>query len=124
MAAAAGIYFISQIKSESEKLKEDALESSQAYSDLQSEVSSVNEELKGIQTRIEELNSKDKLSFIEQAELERLEKAPIKELVVLNTIDLPPEKRLDKITVISVADIFAAAIENVYLDKPMSKIYD
>ena len=56
--------------------------------------------------------------------MERLEKAPIKELVVLNTIDLPPEKRLDKITVISVADIFAAAIENVYLDKPMSKIYD
>ena len=56
--------------------------------------------------------------------MERLEKAPIKELVVLNTIDLPPEKKLDKITVISVADIFAAAIENVYLDKPMSKIYD
>ena len=32
--------------------------------------------------------------------------------------------KLDKISVISVADIFAAAIENVYLDKPMSKIYD
>ena len=31
---------------------------------------------------------------------------------------------MDKIKVISVADIFAAAIENVYLDKPMSKIYD
>ena len=43
---------------------------------------------------------------------------------MLNTIDLPAEKKLDKITVISVADIFAAAIENVYLDKPMSKIYD
>ena len=56
--------------------------------------------------------------------MERLEKSPIKELVILNTIDLPPEKKLDKITVISVADIFAAAIENVYLDKPMSKIYD
>ena len=56
--------------------------------------------------------------------MERLEKSPIKELAVLNTIDLPPEKKLDKITVISVADIFAAAIENVYLDKPMSKIYD
>ena len=34
------------------------------------------------------------------------------------------EVELDKISVISVADIFAAAIENVYLDKPMSKIYD
>ncbi len=56
--------------------------------------------------------------------IERLEKAPIKELAVLDTIELPPEKKLDKISVISVADIFAAAIENVYLDKPMSKIYD
>jgi hypothetical protein len=25
---------------------------------------------------------------------------------------------------LTVADIFAAAIENVYLDKPMSKLYD
>ena len=56
--------------------------------------------------------------------MERLERAPIKELAVLDTICLPPEKMLDKIKVISVADIFAAAIENVYLDKPMSKIYD
>ena len=56
--------------------------------------------------------------------IERIEKSPIKELVMLNTIDLPEDKKLDKIKVISVADIFAAAIENVYLDKPMSKIYD
>ena len=56
--------------------------------------------------------------------IERLAASPIKELAVLNTIDLPPEKMLDKFKVISVADIFAAAIENVYLDKPMSKIYD
>ena len=34
------------------------------------------------------------------------------------------EKMLDKFEVLSVADIFAAAIENVYLDKPMSKLYD
>ncbi len=56
--------------------------------------------------------------------MERLEKSPIKELVVLDTIQLPEEKKLDKIKIISVADMFAAAIENVYLDKPMSKIYD
>lgn len=56
--------------------------------------------------------------------IERLAASPIKELAILNTIDLPPEKMLDKFKVISVADIFAAAIENVYLDKPMSKIYD
>lgn len=56
--------------------------------------------------------------------IERLEKSPIKELVMLDTIHLPEEKLLPKMKVLSVADMFAAAIENVYLDKPMSKIYD
>ena len=56
--------------------------------------------------------------------IERIEKSPIEELVMLDTIYLPEEKRLPKMKVITTADIFAAAIENVYLDKPMSKIYD
>lgn len=56
--------------------------------------------------------------------IERLEKSPIDELVMLDTVYLPPEKRLEKMKILSTADIFAAAIENVYLDKPISKIYD
>ena len=56
--------------------------------------------------------------------LERLEKSAIDELVMLDTIDLPEEKRLPKMKILSTADIWAAAIENVYLDRPMSKIYD
>ncbi|MBQ8295639.1 MAG: ribose-phosphate pyrophosphokinase [Clostridia bacterium] len=56
--------------------------------------------------------------------LERLEKSAINKFVTLDTIYLPEEKRLDKFEVLTVADIFAAAIENVYLDKPMSKLYD
>jgi len=56
--------------------------------------------------------------------LERLEKSPITELVMLDTIHLPEEKMLPKMKILTTADIFAAAIENVYLDKPMSKIYD
>ena len=56
--------------------------------------------------------------------IERIDKSPIEELVVLDTIYLPEEKRLPKMKIITTADIFAAAIENVYLDKPMSKIYD
>lgn len=56
--------------------------------------------------------------------IERLENSPIKELVMLDTIQLPEEKKLPKIKILTVADMFAAAIENVYLDKPMSKIYD
>lgn len=39
--------------------------------------------------------------------------------------DSPSRRKMrDKFEVLSVADIFAAAIENVYLDKPMSKLYD
>ncbi len=56
--------------------------------------------------------------------IEKLEASPIDELVMLDTIYLPPEKRVPKMKILSTADIFAAAIENVYLDKPMSKIYD
>ena len=56
--------------------------------------------------------------------IERLEKSAINKLVMLDTIHLPDEKKLDKFEVLTVADIFAAAIENVYLDKPMSKLYD
>ena len=56
--------------------------------------------------------------------IERLEKSVITKLVMLDTVALTEEKMLDKFKVLSVADIFAAAIENVYLDKPMSKLYD
>ena len=56
--------------------------------------------------------------------IERLEKSAIDELVMLDTIYLPEERRLKKMKLLSTADIWATAIENVYLDKPMSKIYD
>ncbi len=56
--------------------------------------------------------------------IERLEKSPITKLVMLDTIPLPEDKKLDKFEILTTANIFAAAIENVYLDKPMSKLYD
>ena len=56
--------------------------------------------------------------------IERLQASAINKVVMLDTIHLPSEKKIDKFEVLSVADIFAAAIENVYLDKPMSKLYD
>ena len=56
--------------------------------------------------------------------IDRLAASPIKELVMLDTIHLPEEKMLPKMKILTTADSFAAAIENVYLDKPMSKIYD
>jgi len=56
--------------------------------------------------------------------IERLKASPITKLVMLDTIPLPPEKKLDNMEILSTADLFAAAVENVYLDKPMSKLYD
>ncbi len=56
--------------------------------------------------------------------LERIEKSPIKKLVILDTIKLPPEKLIDKIEVLSVAKLLAKAIENIYRDNKMSEIYN
>ncbi len=56
--------------------------------------------------------------------LERIEESPIKKLVLLDTIDLPANRSLDKITYLPVAPIFAKAIEKVYEDEPMSVLYN
>lgn len=54
----------------------------------------------------------------------KLEKSAIKELTVLNTINLPEEKKLDKINVLSVAPVFAEAIRRIYEDVSVSKLFE
>ncbi len=54
---------------------------------------------------------------------ERLEKSDLSEIIVLNTIE-HHEGLLPKIKEISVAPIFAEAIERIYADLPLSKLYD
>lgn len=56
--------------------------------------------------------------------IERLQASPLSEIIVLDTIELPQEKRIDKIKIVSIADIFAEAIERVYTDLPVSKLYE
>ena len=56
--------------------------------------------------------------------IERLQQSPLSKIVVLDTIDLPAEKRIGKIEIVSIADIFAEAIERVYTDLPVSKLYE
>ena len=46
--------------------------------------------------------------------VERIRKSSIRELVVTNTIQLPPEKRLDKITVLSVAPLLGDVIDSIH----------
>jgi ribose-phosphate pyrophosphokinase len=56
--------------------------------------------------------------------IDRIEKSPIKKLVILDTINMPEEKRIEKIQILSVAHLLAKAIENIYLDKKMREVYD
>jgi ribose-phosphate pyrophosphokinase len=46
--------------------------------------------------------------------IERLRDAPIQEVVITDTIPLPPHKQLPKITVLSVAPLFAEAIQRIH----------
>ena len=55
--------------------------------------------------------------------LERLEQSPIKKVVVLSTYEHDREL-LDKIVTLSVAPLFAEAIERIYADLPLSKLYE
>ena len=55
--------------------------------------------------------------------IERLQNSCIKELIFLDTIPLPPEKAIPKITLLPVAPLFAEAIERIYEDKPVSTMY-
>jgi len=46
--------------------------------------------------------------------IERLQASSIRELVIANTIPLPPQKQIPKITVLSVAPLFADAIHRIH----------
>jgi ribose-phosphate pyrophosphokinase len=55
---------------------------------------------------------------------ERIEAAPIEEVVVTNTLPVPEERRHGKIRVLSVAPLIAHAIQNVYNDESVSELFD
>ena len=54
---------------------------------------------------------------------ERLKNSPISEVVVTNTLPLPPEKQLDKITVLSIAPLLARAIREVFDDGSVTTLF-
>ncbi|MCM1579453.1 MAG: ribose-phosphate pyrophosphokinase [Ruminococcus sp.] len=56
--------------------------------------------------------------------IERISESVIKEVVILDTIALPEEKKIDKITVLPVAPTFAQAIERIYADRPISPLFN
>lgn len=56
--------------------------------------------------------------------IENIQNSVIKELVVLNTIPISDEKRIDKIKVLTIAPIFAEAIKRIYEDVSVSKLFN
>ena len=57
------------------------------------------------------------------AAIERISNSPIEEMVLTDTIPLPSEKRLDKITTMSIAPLFAEAIRRIHLDHSISILF-
>ncbi|SFH79612.1 ribose-phosphate pyrophosphokinase [Tindallia magadiensis] len=56
--------------------------------------------------------------------IERIKNSKIQELVACNTIPLQEEKRIDKIRSVSVAPVFAEAINRIYKNKSVSTLFD
>jgi ribose-phosphate pyrophosphokinase len=56
--------------------------------------------------------------------VQRLTEAPITEVIVTDTIALPPERRFDKLTVLSVGELLSKAIRFTHSDQSVSSLFD
>ena len=56
--------------------------------------------------------------------IERINNSEIKELVITNTIPLTEEKKLDKITVLSIAPLFAETIKRINEERPLGELFE
>jgi ribose-phosphate pyrophosphokinase len=56
--------------------------------------------------------------------IQRINDSVIKELIILNTIDIPENKQCAKFTTLSVAPILAEAIKRIYEDVSVSKLFE
>ncbi len=56
--------------------------------------------------------------------IERLRDAPIRQVIVTDSIPIPPNKHLPNITVLSVAPLLADAIKRIHLNESVSKLFE
>lgn len=56
--------------------------------------------------------------------IERLRDAPVDSIVVTNTVHVAAEKRLDKLTVLTVAPLFASAIERIHSGESVGALFE
>jgi ribose-phosphate pyrophosphokinase len=55
--------------------------------------------------------------------VERLKASPIEELIVTNTLPIPPERRYEGLTVLSIAPLIARAIHEVFEDGSVTSLF-
>jgi ribose-phosphate pyrophosphokinase len=55
--------------------------------------------------------------------IQRIEDSVIKEMVLLDTVGIPKEKKIPKIKTLSVASLFADAMTNIYQNESVSKLF-
>ena len=55
--------------------------------------------------------------------IERLREAPIESIVVTNTVHIPEHKRLDKLTVLTIAPLLASAIERIHSGESVGELF-
>ena len=56
--------------------------------------------------------------------IERIKNSGIKELVVTNTVPIPKEKRIENITVLSIAPLFAEVIKRINEERAIGEIFE
>jgi ribose-phosphate pyrophosphokinase len=56
--------------------------------------------------------------------VERLRDSPLRQIIVTDSIPLPPEKQLPRIKVLSVARLLADAISHIHCNESVSKLFE
>lgn len=56
--------------------------------------------------------------------IERIEHSPLNEVIVLDTIPLSEEKKIDKIKVLSTAELFSSAITKIFKGESVSELFE
>ncbi len=56
--------------------------------------------------------------------IDRLQASPVSEVVVTNTISIPPERRFDRLKVLSIAQLLSKAIGYTHSDQSVSSLFD
>jgi ribose-phosphate pyrophosphokinase len=55
--------------------------------------------------------------------VDRLKNSPVQEVVVTNSLPIPPEKHFDSLTVLSIAPIVAQVLGAVFADASVSELF-